>query len=177
MVTRIGKQSCFRTEIEAAAFRSYRANRLRAKGRLARNRPLSYQILVNSIPTDHKLGCKAHRRCMARERVAAVEALAHRSRSTLTGQCMLAAPGTLIDILHSMPVLCTPDPAEHNPAHKRVVHNGVRSRRLAPHKVGSRFRSQHERGETRYRRLPAPRRQIAARQPKLAMTTERQVQG
>jgi hypothetical protein len=116
----------------------------------------------------------AQRRCTAQGQAAAAEILPHKCRSILIGQCTLGAPGTLIDILHRMPVLCIPALAAHNPAHMR----GVRSTwRQAPRMSGNRFRSQHERGPTRYRRLPAPHRRIAARLLKLAMTTERQAQG
>ena len=133
-----------------------------------------------SIATDHRPGQSdnAHRHCMAPGRAVAVEVLAHKSRRNLTGQRRLAAPGTLTDILHRMQVLCRPAPVAHNRVHKRAVNEGVLvGGRPARHRPGNRFRSRHERGPTRYRRLPAPRRRIAARLPKLAITTKHQAQG
>ena len=74
--------------------------------------------------------------------------------------------------------VCIPAPVAHNPVHKPAANEAVCStRRPARHKRGSRFRFRHEHGQTRYRRLPAPRRRIAARPPKLAMTTKHQAQG
>ncbi len=135
--------------------------------------------ISHSIPTDHKLDRihNAHRRRMAQRQVAAAEVLPNKRRNIQLRQRRPGASDSLIDILHRMSVLCKPVPVAHKAVRMRVVQDGVRnSWRPARHRPGNRFRSRHERGQMRYRRHPAPHRQIAARLPKLAMTTEGQAQ-
>ena len=148
--------------------------------RTARAEPPFVVVGLSHNMPDHRLG-RSHnscRCCMARGRVAAVEVLLHMSRSTVTGRCMLAEPDTLIDILHNRRSFCIPVAVGHNPAHMRLAHIGVRSTwGPARRRLDNRFRPRHERWQTRYRLLPAPRTQIGALLPKLAMTTARQVQG
>lgn len=149
------------------------------KGRLAAKPPFVAANISHSIPIDRRLDCSYSSPgcCRAQGRAAAAEVPPHAYR---TDQCRPGASNTMIHSLrlHRRRVPCISVPGVHNPARMKVLCRRVRStRRQAPHKSGNRFRPQHERWQTRCRRLPARRKQIETRLPKLAMTTQGQAQG